>query len=510
MVSGKYLLGIDLGTSVCKSAIFSLDGRTLAVARGEYPIESPQPGWAEEDQNLWWSEISRTIRENLSKTKIFPRDIVCVGCCGMSRGASLIGTDGRILKRCLIWMDRRALKQEKWIGENFKFSYERQQEVRMPTVVAKLLWVKENEPDIWKDTYKIVLPKSFLTWKFTGEFVEEPQDAVLTYMFDRNRNDWSDEALSVYGIPREKLAEIKKPWDVAGGVTKRAAKETGLAEGTPVIVGVWDGDCQTYGAGIVKPGMVLDRTGTVGRLTAAVEKPADSLGFSLLPNIAYISTDTIRTAGASYRWARDQLCELEKLLAEKTGIDAYQIMDQEAESVEPSSSGIFFVPYLTGRGGPMNRHGLIFGITLETKREQIIRAVMEGLAYELRLGKEKVLEARGIKCDEVWTTGGGGKSRVWRQIKADILGLTYCRMNVEETGCLGAAVIAGYGVGIFSDLVSPIESIVKVVERNEPRSEYKKRYDELFQVYTKLNKLLEQSGIYDDYVRALETGDING
>ena len=507
MVSNQYLLGIDLGTSVCKSAIFDVDGRTFAITRGEYPIESLHLGWAEQDQNIWWSEVSRTIRENLSKAKISPKDIVGIGCCGMSRGPSLIGKDGRTLRKCIINMDRRTVKQEKWMRENIRFSDGQPLEVPNPTAI-KLLWIKENEPDIWRDMYKIMLPKSFLVWKLTGEFADEPLDGGKTGMFDHVKGDWSDELLDAYGIPREKLAEIRKPWEIVGGVTERAAKDTGLAEGTQVVVGAWDGACQTYGAGFVKPGRIMDRTGTVGGLTVAVEKPPESSGFSLIPNITSVSIGSVQTAAVSLRWARDQLCELEKLIAEKTGVDAYQIMDQEAEKVEPGSGGIFFVPHLLGRSGSMNRHGLIFGITLYTKREQIIRAVMEGLGYEIRRGKERNWDAQGVKYGEVWTNGGGSKSRVWRQIKADILGLTYCRTNIEETGCLGAAIIAGYGVGVFKDLVSPIESIVKVVERNEPRPEYKKRYDELFQAYKKLNETLEKSGIYDDYVKALENGGI--
>lgn len=509
MNSEKYLMGIDLGTSVCKSAIFGVDGSVHALARGAYPVESPHPGWAEQDPNLWWSEVARTIRENLAKTKIAPQDIIGVGCCGMSRGASFIGHDGRVLRKGLIWMDRRAVPQEQWIRAHFHFPYERQSTEQSltaiaPTVAAKILWVKENEPELWNATDKILLPKSFLGWKFTSQFVEEPQDAVLTNLFDRDLNDWSDDALAVYGIPRDKLAEIKKPWDIAGGVTAQAAKETGLVKGTPVVVGAWDGDCQTYGAGLVKPGMVLDRTGTVGRLTVAVEKPPGSLGFTLVPHVTYVSSNNIRTAGVSYQWARDQLCEPEKLLAITLGTEAYQLMDREAETMEPGAGGLFFVPYLQGRSGPANRFGLIFGITLETRRAQILRAVMEGLAYELRSGKEQIQSSQKIECQEIWTTGGAGKSRTWNQIKADILGVAYCRMNVEETGCLGAAVIAGYGVGVYRDLVTPIETIVKVMERTEPRLEYATRYDALFQAYTKLNWVLGQSGIDDMLAYALE------
>lgn len=505
----KYLLGVDMGTTTCKSAIFNIDGTMLSVTGGEYPIISEHPGWAEHDQTMWWSEITRTIKENLYKTKISPSDIVGIGCCAQSHGPNLISKDGRVLMRCIIWPDRRAVKQEQWIKDNVKVFDGRRWEHGGQTLTAvKLLWIKENKPDIWKETYKIILPKSFLVWKLTGKFSEEPQDGGTTDMLDYVKNDWSDDLLNAYGIPREKLAEIRMPWDIVGGVTEKASAETGLAIGTPVVTGSADGPCQTYGAGFIKVGRGLDRTGTVGGLSVAVEKPAGTPGFSIPQNIMSIGTGGSQTAGASFRWARDQLCDLERMIGEKTGIDAYQLMDYESEKVEPGSDGVFFAPYLLGRSGPMNRHGIIFGITLQTKREHIIRAVMEGFGYEIRRGKEKIWDPNGIKCDEVWTTGGGGKSRTWRQIKADILGLTYCKTNVEETGCLGAACIAGYGVGIFSDLVSPIEKAVRVVERNEPRPEYKKRYDELFGAYSKLNEMLEKSGIYDDYVKAMEEGGV--
>lgn len=158
----------------------------------------------------------------------------------------------------------------------------------------------------------------------------------------------------------------------------------------------------------------------------------------------------------------------------------------------------------------MNKHGWFFGITLHTSREQMMRAVMEGFGFEMRRGKEQNWKKLGIDCKEVWTTGGGNKSKIWRQIKADILNVTYCTTNIEETGNLGAAVIAGYGVGIYKDLVSPIESIVKVVERTEPRDQYLSIYDELFNIYNKLNTLLEKSGIYDDHVKALENTNLLG
>ncbi|UCD72800.1 MAG: hypothetical protein JSW01_04935, partial [Candidatus Bathyarchaeota archaeon] len=384
-----------------------------------------------------------------------------------------------------------------------------ERESNQTLTAVKLLWIKENRPEIWKETYKILLPHNFLVWKLTDIFSSEPLDAATTAMFDREKRDWSDRLLEAYGINRELLPEISQSTEVVGEVTAAAAEETGLAKGTPVVAGGSDGACQMFGAGFVRAGRGLDRTGTVGSLTVAVEKPADHKGyFGVVPDIISVRAGSTQTAGASLRWFRNQFCQIETEIAAKSGTTAYQLMDKEVDQVEPGSGGIIFNPYLLGRSGPMNKHGWFFGVTLHTSREQMMRAVMEGYAFELRRGKEKNWDTKGVSCEEVWTCGGGAESRTWRQIRADILGLTYCKTSMRESGNFGAAVLAGYGVGVFKDLISPVEDAVKVVERNEPREEYRERYDELFVIYEKLNTLLEESGIYDRHVKALENGGI--
>jgi xylulokinase len=501
--SGQYLLGIDLGTMVVKSAIFDLKGNNLGMGHGEYPIESPHPSWAEHDQRLWWSEIKRTVNQALSQAKIDPKDIVGIGCCGQSHATNLISKDGKVLMKSIIWPDRRAVKQEKWVRENVG-----ERESNQTLTAVKLLWIKENLPEIWKQTYKILLPHNFVVWKLTDEFSSEPLDAATTAMFDFEKNDWSDRLLEAYGIERKLLPEIRKSTEIVGEVTEKAADETGLAKGTPVVAGSSDGAAQIYGAGLVKPGRGLDRTGTVGVLMVAVERPKDYIGYpNIIQGIMSVSAGWTQTAGASLRWFRDQFCDVEKLIAAKSGVNEYQLMDREVDQVEPGSGGVIFNPYLLGRSGPMNKHGFFFGITIHTTREQMMRAVMEGYAFELRRGIDR-WKSQGVECDEIWTCGGAAESRTWRQIRADILGLTYCKTNIKESGNWGVAVLAGYGVGVYKDLVTPIEETVKVVERNEPREEYKQRYDELFNLYDELNTLLEESGIYDKHVKGLENGGI--
>jgi len=488
---------------VVKTVVFDLKGNNLGMGYGEYPIESPHPGWAEHDQQLWWSETKKTLHEALSQAKINPEDIIGVGCCGQSHAPNLISKDGRVLMRSIIWPDRRAVKQEKWVKENIG-----ERESNQTLTAVKLLWIKENRPQIWDQTYKILLPHNFLVWKLTNEFSSEPLDAATTAMFDFRKNDWSDELLEAYGIDRSLLPEISKSTDIVGEVTAEAAEETGLAEGTPVVAGSSDGAAQTFGAGLVKPGRGLDRTGTVGVLMVAVERPSDHAGYPyIVPGIMSVSAGWTQTAGASLRWFRDSFCSLERLISDLIGESEYKLMDREVDQIEPGAGGVIFNPYLLGRSGPMNKHGFFFGITLHTTREQMMRAVMEGYAFELRRGM-KNWEEKGIKCDEVWTCGGAAESRTWRQIRADILGLTYCKTNIRESGNWGVAVLAGYGVGTFKDLVSPIEESVKVVERNPPQEEYRERYDYLFAIYDELNVLLEESGIYDKHVVALEKGGV--
>jgi xylulokinase len=489
---------------VVKSVIFDLKGNNLGMGHGEYPIESPHPAWAEHDQRLWWSETKKTLAEALSQAKIDPKDIIGIGCCGQSHAPNLISKDGRVLMKSIIWPDRRAVKQEKWIRENVG-----ERESNQTLTAVKLMWIKENRPEIWRKTYKILLPHNFLVWKLTGVYSSEPLDAATTAMFDRVKRDWSNELLEAYGIDRKLLPEISKSTDIVGEVTSGATEETGLARGTPVVAGGSDGACQMFGAGFVRPGRGLDRTGTVGSLTVAVEKPADHKGyFGIVSDIISVRAGSTQTAGASLRWFRDQFCQIEREIAVKIGTNAYQLMDKEVDQVEVGSGGVIFNPYLLGRSGPMNKHGFFFGLTLHSSREQMMRAVMEGFAFELRRGKEKNWDTKGISCDEVWTCGGGAESRTWRQIRADVLGLTYCKTSMRESGNFGAAVLAGYGVGVYKDLISPVEAAVKVVERNEPREEYKERYDELFTIYERLNTLLEESGIYDRHVEALENGGI--
>lgn len=507
MTEKLYLMGIDLGLTAVKTGIFDTSGRCVGYGHGENPIESPHPGWVEQDQIHWWSEVKRTIEKALSRAKISSDEIVGVGVTAQGHGLSPVARDGKFLTKCNTAQDQRAIEQRKWLKENLGIGSGPE-----ALISSKILWLKENRPNIFKKTYKFLPPGSVIVLKLTGEFSTDFTNAADPAMFDFVKGDWSESILQAAGIPRQKLPEVYNPTDVIGKVTKKAAEETGLNEGTTVIAGAMDAACCLYGAGLVKPGRCVDVTGTCGYWVVAVPAKAfvkrtafDAL--TIAPGIEGVSGGICRTAGGLYRWFRDQFCQMEIEISRKTGISGYQLMDYEAEKVEQGSGGVFIVPHFVGRGMDLGipRTGVMFGLTWTTTREQIIRAIMEGWAYDMKRSMEEgEIGRRRIKIEEIRAIGGGGRSRTWRQIKADVLGIPFCRINIDEVGCFGVSVLAGVAVDLFKDAVTPIERIVKVVERNEPRDEYRERYNGLFKTYLKLNTALEQAGVYDQHIKILE------
>ena len=509
MTEKSFLMGIDLGLTAVKTGIFDMSGGCVGKGYGENPIESPYPGWVEQDQNHWWSEVKKTIKEALSEANIPSDEIVGIGVTAQGHGLSPVARDGKYLAKCLTAQDQRAIEQRKWLKENLGIGSGPE-----ALISSKILWLKENRPNIFKKTYKFLFPGSVLILKLTGEFVTDVTNAADPAMFDFVKSDWSESLLQAAGIPRQKMPEVCDRTEVIGKITKKVARETGLSEGTPVIAGAMDATCCLYGAGLVKPGRCVDLTGTCGILVVALpakttaKRTAITSLLSPAPGIEGVCVRLSRTAGGLYRWFKEQFCRMEIEVGRKTGISEYQLMDYEAEKVEPGSRGVLIIPNFVGSmrmdlGIP--KTGVMFGLTWTTTREQLFRAAMEAWAYEMRRGiEESEIAKKGMKIEEVRSVGGGGRSKTWRQIKADILGIPFSRINIDELGCFGVAILSGVGVGLFKDVVTPIERIVKVVETNEPREEYRERYDDLFKTYLKLNTALEQAGIYDQYSQILE------
>lgn len=515
MSADIFLLGIDLGTTGVKSAIYNLDGIVIGSSYKEYPLESPRPGWAEQDQNLWWKSTITTIKESLRQANITPDSIAAIGVCGQSHGLSAISREGEPLYPCITWVDRRSEPQVQWISK--KVGEKRVFEISgwpldAAYTASKILWIKENIPRVFEQAYKFLLPKDYIVFKLTGEYSTDRTDASATNLFDIKKRVWSEELLELYGIPVDKLPKIYEPWQVVGEVLGPVSEEIGLKKGTPVIAGGADWACTFYGAGFTKPGRGVNMTGTVDNFMIASDNFCLNYEYGItglthiVPNLYAGAWGGTQHAGSIYRWFRDELFVLEKQIADKYNISPYKLMDIEANSAPPGSGGLLITPNFFGQRKPENPNsrGLIYGLTLTTKRANIIRAIMEGVAYKLRADLERCKNVTGVTCDEMRNIGGGARSNIWRQIKADILGIPFCKINVDEGGSFGVAMISGVGVGIFKDLISPIEKIVKVVEKNYPIQENVKVYNSLFKLYTKLHMILEKTGFYDEYIETIK------
>jgi xylulokinase len=509
-----YLLGIDLGTMGVKSTIYTIDGKVVGSSYKEYPLDSPYPGWAQQDQNLWWKSTISTIRECFKQSKISPDSVVSIGVCGQSHGVSAVSREGKTLLPCITWVDRRSEPQVRKIAE--KVGARRIFEINgypldAAYTASKILWIKENAPDVYGNTYKFLLPKDFIVFKLTGTFSTDRTDAFATNLFDIRGKRWSEEILQELDISLDMLPEIHEPWEIVGEVLVNVAEETGLKKGTPVVAGGADWACTFYGAGFVKPGRAVDMTGTVDALMIASDKFVIDFengisGFThIVPDLYTGAYGGTQHAGSILRWFRDNLFCFEKSVAEKYNLSPYKLMDIEAEAAQPGSRGLLITPNFGGQRRPENPNsrGLIYGLTLTTTRGEVIRAIMEGVAFKLRADLDKWRKITGVTCDEVRAIGGGARSKLWRQIKADILGATYCRINIDEGGNFGAAVLGGYGIRLYSNLIEPIETIIKIEEKENPIPENQKIYNKLYNLYLKLNNTLEETKFYDEHIETV-------
>ncbi len=519
----EYLMGIDLGTTTCKVAIFSTDGELVAMSGKEYPTYYPRPGWAEQDARDWWSVTVETIRDVLKKSRIDPAGIQGISVSSHREAVALLDENDQLLDRVIIWLDKRSLPQTHWIEENFDlWEIYRRTGLRVdPTFTAtKLLWIKENKPEILKKTRVALQPKDFLIFKLTGEKVTDYTVASRTLLFDIEKREWAYDLFEDFGLPPDIFPEVKYSDEVVGFVNAEAAAETGLKEGTPVAGGGGDRQCEILGSGVTSSSKVEESTGT-GSTTATV---LDELVFDKEMRVVYTchalkgmwSLEVgIATAGAILRWFRDQFATGEKFLAQMTKRRAYEYLDMEAEYVPPGSNGLIVIPFFAGARAPRWKpyaKGLIFGLTVYHTRAHVFRALMEGIAYEIRKVLE-VLEELGVKTEEVRVLGGGGKTPAWARIKANVTGRRVIIPEILDAAVVGDAILAGLSVGVYENVEKAVDKLVKVRAVIEPDWEVHKIYNRYYRLYEALIKAVEpfyrEITEISEYPRAEVPWDIN-
>ncbi len=502
------LLGIDLGTTGVKAALFAAeDGHVISSAFVGYPLVHPQPGWAEQDPELWWratiAAIGACLRESAAQG-VAPSDVRGVGLSGQMHGVVLLDRDFKVLRPCIIWADQRSDAQCRWMTEQVGASrlIDYVSNPALPGFSApKALWVRDNEPEIFAQTHTIILPKDYIRFRLTGILAMEISDAAGTCLLDVKHGTWSQEVIQAIGFDPTLLPPVVPADAVCGTITGEVEQLTGLKAGTPVAGGGADNACGAVGNGIVRPGLALVSIGTSGVLLAHAETlqvdvsgpiPRVHTFNHAVPHAWYLMGVT-QGAGLSLRWVRDNLGLPELALERWTGIDAYELLTREAEGVPPGCDGLLFLPYLQGERTPhldaYARGGWI-GLTASHNRRHLVRAVLEGVAFSLK-DCYAIIREQGLQLDQLRATGGGAKSLLWRQILADILGVELVTTTAEEGPAFGAALLAGVASGVYGSVSQACEMTVRVVDRTEPRSELAPIYEIAYEKYRALYPALK-------------------
>ena len=514
-----YLLAIDLGTMSCKVAIFSNAGKLINRARADLTIHYPQPMWIEAVPDDWWTIVIKLIKETLDASKIPVNQIAGIGLCGLMHALVPVDRQGNAIDRAMLWMDQRCKPQAEWMIQNFGEEI-RQLAGHLPsttTSAAKLLWLKENRPDVVERTYKFLLAKDYIRLKLTGEFATDVSDSSGTSLIDRGGRDWSVEMLEeIIGVSAEKMPIIRQSTDIAGYVTQQAAAETGLAQGTPVVVGGSDVLATLLGANIYAPRRVCLYMGTAAWMVMSAEtddcKPK-VLGhlplrkqrgskegeasrihpFSEDVRPRYRWLGATATLGASVKWYKEVLGQAEASQAEKNGVDPYVDIEREAAKAPPGASGLLFIPHLCGERAVKHNpdaKGTLFGLTLAHQKRHIIRAIMEGNAYIIRQLFD--VQKDSDEITEILTVGGGAKSPLWREIIANVTGKTVLAPRIFEASSLGVAILAGVGTGILNSARESANAWVNITNRIEPDPTLMQKYEKSYGLYRDLDAALQK------------------
>lgn len=512
------LLGIDVGTTGTKAELITTKGESIVSAYKEYPLLYPRPNWVETDpEGGWWEACVETIQKIVSQNDVNPSNIagISISC---TNALVAVDKEGKALHNAIMQLDKRTVPQANWIVD--RVGAEKIGEITGNRVAAGatsapiILWMKENKPELFEKTYKFLWPTGFVIAKLTGHYTMEWSRASWTCFFDTGKNrTYSKELCEKMGIPIEKLPTTCPPWEIIGEVSKRAAKETGLAEGTPVVGGMADTPAAALGTNATKPNDFFYVLGTVGRPVLILGKPKFDTRFlnccHAVPD-TWMSLAALDGGSVNLRWFRDIFGQLEVSISDLIDESPYVLLDQEAEKSPPGAGGLIYFPYISGSRANViwdsNAKAILFGANLATKREDVIRAILEGVTFALRHNQEAYEEDVGARIDKVMMSGGGSNSRLWRQITADITGKPVHAIKRTASESIGNAVLAGFGTGIFDDIGEAANQMVEVVDIIEPREEYKQVYDELFELYKELydsikgefSKLMSISNKYGD------------
>ncbi len=489
-----YLLGIDIGTSACKLAVFDRNGQTAAMTNEAYPVYYPHEGWAEQDPEEWYEAVCRACRRMLSENGIAPEEIAGVGIDGQSWSAIPVDREGNVLARTPIWMDTRSQdicdRLNDKIGAEEIFAVAGNS-LQPSYTTAKILWFRENMPEVYQKTDRILQSNSFIAYRLTGELSHDMSQGYGVHCFDMRSGQWDDAMCEKLEIPREFLPEITACDQVIGTVTKKAAELSGLAAGTPVVAGGLDAACGTLGAGVIHPGETQEQGGQAGGMSICMDTykadPRLILGYHVVPGQWLLQGGTTGGGGVM-RWFEQEFAGEERLLSQTTGISSLESLNRIAEAVAPGCDGMVFLPYMAGERSPIwdpKAKGVFYGLDFSKTKGHFVRACMEGVAFALRHNLDTASEA-GAEVEVLRAMGGSANSLLWTQIKADVAGKPIIVPASDTATTLGAALLAGVGTGYYKDYEEAVHLTVRETRRHEPDPEKAEVYERMYRTYRDL------------------------
>lgn len=494
------LLGIDIGTSGCKLTIFDFQGNALASTNQDYNTYYPHPGWAEQDANEWWQAVCQGLRYLAAQHNIDTGAIAAIGVDGQGWACIPVDVNGIPLRKVMIWLDRRSAVQARWMKERCgerRLIQLSGNPVDPAYLVPKILWLKENEPQVYRETHQFLQSNSYIVFKLTGQYSQDYSQGYGFHFFNISTGYFEGDVAEEMGISQGLTAPLHHSHSIVGTVSKKAAAETGLHPGTPVVAGGLDAACCSLGAGVVKPGQTQEQGGQAGGMSIQVDRPLIHprliLGYHVIPEQWLLQGGTV--GGGSLRWFKESFGYYEQLLGKEQGMTAFEVMSEEALGIAAGSDGLIFLPYMAGERSPIwdsTARGILFGLSYEKTRAHVIRAIMEGVGFSL-LHNLRTAEEVNAYAGELTSVGGAANSYCWTQIKADITGKRIQVPYSDHATTLGAALLAGLGAGIYKDAGDAVNSTVRLQRIHEPNAINHQVYEQYYSLYLDLYEKNKES-----------------
>lgn len=492
----KLLIGLDLGTTALKIALFDTQGKLLAVSTQEYTLMTPKVNFVEEDVEVYWKAFTDGLCDIKSQYQIQKEDQIALAISAQGETMICIDKEGKPLRNAIVWMDNRAADEANAMREKFgdEICYKITGQVSFEPCwpAAKILWIKNNEPEVFAKTDKFLLIEDYFIYRMTGKFATEGSLVCSSVYWNITTKKYWPEMLDFIGIKEEQLAPVRESGELVGKMLSPICEELGLGDDITICTGALDQAAGAIGVGNVHVGMFSENIGSALAICVPVDKPTFDpnrkmpLHYFAIPDMYMMHTFT--TGGMALRWFRDKFCRDEMNIEAISTADAYDLIGKEAESVPAGCEGLVMLPHLNGSLAPdvnAKAKGVWFGISMKHTKAHFARAIFEAVGYTLQRNID-ALSDMGIEVSEVRSLGGGSKSPVWSQIKADITGKRMMTTKSKEAACLGAALLAGKATGIFDSIDKAVDSMIDIKATFEPNKENKAVYEAGYNMYKKL------------------------